>query len=154
MSEMLGNQYFMARNYFAALSELEKVFEKNPTNKSLKRKLIICYTQTNDLEKALILFNELVEEDIEFIIEADAIKDDCPCPELVKELDNPLSTPYFEDEFENLICLGIIWLYCDVSKSYEYFKEAQHLNNQNKVINLILKRIENYIIEHQDNLAC
>jgi len=78
MSEMLGNQYFMARNYFAALSELEKVFEKNPTNKSLKRKLIICYTQTNDLEKALILFNELVEEDIEFIIEADAIKDDCP----------------------------------------------------------------------------
>jgi tetratricopeptide (TPR) repeat protein len=154
MSEMLGNQYFMARNFFDAISELEKVFEKNPLNKSLKRKLIICYTQTNDLKKALLLFEELVQEDINFIIEADPIKDDCPCPELVKELDNPNSTPYFEDKFDNLVCQGIIWLYCDVTKSYEYFKQAQQLNSQNQVINSILEKIENYIIEHQDNLAC
>lgn len=151
---MLGNQYFMARNYFAAISELEEVFEKNPSNKSLKRKIIICYTQTNDLKKALILFNELVEEDINFIIDADPIKDDCPCPELVKELDNPHSTPYFADKFDNLVCQGIIWLYCDVTKSYEFFKEARQLNDRNQIINSILHRIENYIIEHQDNLAC
>ncbi len=73
MSEMLGNQYFMARNYINAEKELEPEYLKDSTNKGIRRKLIICYVQTRKFEKALDIFHSLVKEDVTFIISADKI---------------------------------------------------------------------------------
>src|SRR5574340_573758 len=88
MSEMLGNQYFLSRKYCEALRELEESLLKNPSNKSIKKKLIICYVMAGKVYTALELFEQLITEDIYFIINTDPILDDCPCPEIIYEIEN------------------------------------------------------------------
>ncbi|MBI3123298.1 MAG: tetratricopeptide repeat protein [Ignavibacteriales bacterium] len=118
MSEMLGNQYFLTRKYHEALSELETSLKKNPTSKPIRKKLIICYVKTGKLYTALEIFEKLIVEDVYCIINTDPILDDCPCPEIIYELENASS--YF-DEKEKSIALGILWLYCDIKHSLNHF---------------------------------
>lgn len=121
MSEMLGNQYFMARKYQEAVKELEPVYFNDHGNMSVRRKLIIGYIQTGKLMKGLELFTSLVKEDISFIVNADPIFDDCPCSEIIKELQpspNDSITPDLN------IYNGIIWLYCDPKISIKFLKKA------------------------------
>ena len=47
MSEMLANQYFIARNYGEAEKLFEAVIGNDPNNKSSRKKLIICYLLKN-----------------------------------------------------------------------------------------------------------
>ncbi|MCF8239965.1 MAG: tetratricopeptide repeat protein [Melioribacteraceae bacterium] len=143
MSEMLGNQYFMARKYADAELELEPVLMENSDNNSTKRKLIICYTQTGKIDKALNLFFELVTNDIDFITSADPVLDDCPCPELVSEIEKieELNT----DSFDYHVLFGMIWLYCDADKSLYYFKKANAIRSENTMIPKIVTKIYNYI---------
>lgn len=77
-SEMLGNKYFLARNYRGAAQNLQYVLSQNPINKAARKKIIICYTQTGEIEKAFENFYSLVAEDISFIINTDPVADDCP----------------------------------------------------------------------------
>ena len=121
MSEMLGNQYFMARNYKEAVRALEPVYLKDSSNKSVRRKLIIAYTQTGKLRKALDLFISLVQEDVEFIINADPIFDDCPCSEIEKQL---IYSPKDNRSPDINIYNGILWLYCDPKISVKFLKKA------------------------------
>jgi len=48
MSEMLGNQYFLARTFDKALVQFEEVIKKEPENEKVKKKLIICYCEVED----------------------------------------------------------------------------------------------------------
>jgi len=121
MSEMLGNQYFMARKYQEAVKELEPIYLNDPGNKNVSRKLIIGYIQTGKLMKGLELFTSLVKEDISFIVNADPIFDDCPCPEIIKELEPSPNDPITPDLN---IYNGIIWLYCDPKISIKFLKRA------------------------------
>ena len=109
MFEMLGNQLFLVRNYSRAVEMLEKGLWNDPKNKYIRRKLIICYTQIGEINKALDNFLWLIKKDIHFIIDIDPIADDCPCSELVfdseaKLHENPKS-------INLLIISGILWLY-------------------------------------------
>jgi len=121
MSEMLGNQYFMARNYKEAVRELEPVYLKNLENKHVIRKLILAYLQTGKLFKSLELFIGLVKEDINFIATADPIYDDCPCSEIINQLETLPKDQLSPDT--NLYC-GILWLYCDPKVSIKFLKKA------------------------------
>jgi len=146
MSEMLGNQYFMARNYSAAQKEFEEVISKFPSNKSAKKKLIVCYTQTGKVKEAIQFFNELISEDIEFVVNTNPAEDDCPCPELVEKIEGqesaaPGSVNYY-------ITLGIIWVYCDIRKSGDYFTKAKELAPEDKSIDLTIKLISEYLKTH------
>ncbi|MDQ7817585.1 MAG: tetratricopeptide repeat protein [Melioribacteraceae bacterium] len=143
MSEMLGNQFFMARNYPAAQKELEEAFLKDPQNISVKKKLVICYTQTGKLKDAINLFSKLLNENIEFIINTDPELDDCPCPELIEKIGN--FNHQNESSFDHLLTLAIIWLYCDENKSLEYFKKLHELEPNNLLINQSIKKIESFI---------
>ena len=140
MSEMLGNQYFMARNYPLAQIELEEALQKNPLGKQIRKKLIICYTQTSKIKEALKLFTELIKEDIEFITNTDAVKDDCPCPDLVEQIEQ--TDTHLKNSVDYYIVLGIIWLYCDVNKSLPYFEKANMLFPGNKQIIDIIDSIK------------
>ena len=120
MSEMLGNQYFMARNYSAAEKEFEDCLSKYPDNKSVRKKLIVCYTQSNKLQLALDFFYNLIKEDIDFIVNTDHVEDDCPCPELIHKIED--SNNYDPNSKEYFTMLGIIWLYCNIEKSIENFE--------------------------------
>ncbi len=142
MNEMLGNQLFMARRYSEALKNLQNALLDKPDNKSIKRKLIICYAQTGEVYKSLKLFHDLIKEDIQYIIDADPILDDCPCNEIIDQLEEQSDFNY--DLFESKIYQGIIWLYCDTEKSLACFQKASELNNSNEVVQNIIKQIENY----------
>ena len=143
MSEMLGNQYFIARNYAAAEFELEKSFTKQPDSKPLKRKLIICFTQTGKINRSLDMLTTLIQEDIDFLIDADVIHDDCPCPELVKKFENKKSETDYE--LEDKIMLAILWLYCDTGKSLKYFESVESQIPGNDQIQICLRVIQEYI---------
>lgn len=143
MSEMLGNQYFMARNYFAAQKEFEEVLLKYPENRSAKKKLVVCYTQTGRLKESFAYFSELVKSDIEFIVKSDPIKDDCPCPELIEKLEPKQKSVI--DSLEYNLIMGIIWLFCDVHHSIDYFSKAKELDPDNREIESVLYAIQNYL---------
>ncbi len=142
MSEMLGNQYFMARNYLNAEKELEPEYLKDSTNKGIRRKLIICYTQTRKFEKALDIFHSLVKEDVAFITSADKILDDCPCPELLDDFNR---THTIEDNYEFNLSHGMLWLYCEETKSVDYLKLALKANPEDERLKESITIIEEHI---------
>jgi len=142
MSEMLGNQYFMTRNYKEAVKELEPVYLKEPSNKHVKRKLIISYTQIGKIKQALELFISLVKEDVGFIINADPIIDDCPCPEIIEQLTNGINE---SESLDINIYKGILWQDCDPKTSIKFLEKAVHDFPKKKEIKETIKIIKKYI---------
>jgi pentatricopeptide repeat protein len=143
MSEMLGNQYFMARNYSAAQKEFEEVLLKYPENRPAKKKLVVCYTQTGKVKEAFAYFSELIKENIECIVKTDPIKDDCPCPELVEKLEPKNKSEV--DSYEYNLIMGILWLYCDIHHSKHYFSKLKEMDPANKEVESVCLEIENYL---------
>ncbi len=146
MSEMLGNQYFMARNFSAAQKELEGSLIKYPNSKPIKKRLIICYTQTEKLNVALRLFLDLITEDIEFIVKTDPERDDCPCPELIKLLEEQKDLN--SNSLDYHLASGILWFYCDVNNSLNFFKKAKELAPGDPEIGTAIKIIQDYLLTH------
>jgi len=128
MNEMLGNQYFLARRYKEATNHYEKTLLFDPTNLKIKKKLVICYLQNNQIKLALKLFASLISEKIEIVINSDFNSDDCPCKQMIQELEQ---FPPNTNETEKNISLGILWLYCDILTSRKYFNKllAEDPNN-------------------------
>lgn len=143
MSEMLANQYFMARKYLEAEIELEGVINKNPSNKSALKKIIVCYTHNNKIDKALDILCNLITEDIHLIIDTDPIKDDCPCFELIEEVEK--KKLYSSESLKHYIMLGIFWLYCNYEVSLTNFIKASEIDSQNVVLNQTISVIKNYM---------
>jgi pentatricopeptide repeat protein len=139
MSEMLGNQYFLSRNYQLAASVYSKVHDLEPNNFSIVKRMIICYTQIGEMDKAFDYFYELVKKDVSIITNTDPIADDCPCPELTERYGKIL--PYENNSMDLKLLLGILWLYCDSEKSLQFFKQLSNDNpkeNRYKEIVLII----------------
>jgi tetratricopeptide (TPR) repeat protein len=149
MYEMLGNQFFLARKFSQAADNLKKALEKCPDNKIIQRKLVICYSQTGQVQRALDVFLNLIKKDIEFLIQTDPVDDDCPCPEITHQMEKK----YYEnkDSLEYQLVLGMLWLYCSVGKSLHYFQIAQEMAPDHQVVNSIIKIIENYHLNSKPN---
>ena len=150
MNEMLGNQYFMARNYLKAVSVFRDVLKKDPHNTNANKKLIISLTQIGKFTQAVDQFSDFINGHLDAIIETDPVKDDCPCPELVKNLEH--LTKHGSTSFTTYETLGILWLYCDIYKSVEYFKKAVELKPNDEQVNSILhilnKKLEELSSKH------
>ena len=138
MNEMLANQYFITRQYEMATQKLEEALAVNPTSKSIKKKIVICYIQINQIYEAFRIFSTLVEEDIFVIINTDIVADYCPCPDLIFEYENELK---ISDNFVQCLILGMLWLYCDLDKSIEYFELIKGECKQKINIDTILTRL-------------
>ena len=143
MFEMLGNQLFLVRNYSRAVEMLEKGLWNDPKNKYIRRKLIICYTQIGEINKALDNFLWLIKKDIHFIIDIDPIADDCPCSELV--FDSEATLHENPKSLNLLIISGILWLYCDVKRALEYFRMAHILDPSNPKIKSAITIIKSHL---------
>lgn len=137
MSEMLGNYHFLNRNYSLALSELENSFLKTPTDICARKKLIVCYTQTKNLNKALDLFLVLLKENADCIIDTKLEEEGCPCPELVADLENGKIAR--SNQYELFIELGILWLYCNINSSISYFEKAYQIKTSDKRVTHIIQ---------------
>lgn len=118
MNEMLGNQYFLARNYIQAEKELEAALVHNPSSVSIKKKLVICHIQTETIDRAVDLFLDVITHDVHSIMSTNPVFDNCPCPQLVYEMENSIPTT---NENQKNLALGMLWLYCDIIPSYRYF---------------------------------
>lgn len=140
MNEMLANYHFLSRNYSFALAELENTFRDSPQNFGAKKRLIICYTQTGNLDKAIEVFLSVIREDISIIAGTELHEEDCPCRELVSSLETGKIRR--TDEYEMCVELGILWLYCDVSTSESYFEKALSYNQSDSRIDQILAVIK------------
>ncbi|MCU0414707.1 MAG: hypothetical protein MUE91_09955 [Ignavibacteriaceae bacterium] len=140
---MLGNKYFLARNYDNAAKNFQYALQADPINKSAKKKLIICFTQIGQIEKAFESFYQLVKEDINFIIETDPVADDCPCAELTVKYGNIL--PYENESYDLKLMLAMLWLYCSAEKSLEFFKRILVENPGDPRIKEITSLIEEKI---------
>ena len=145
MYEMLGNQYFMARNYLGAATVFQNVLKEDPNNVNARKKLIISYTQIGKFTQAVDLFSNFISENIDKILETDPIKDDCPCPELVHNLEH--LTEQGNESFTTYETLGILWLYCDIRKSVDYFEKALKLKPKDEKANAILILINKKLAE-------
>lgn len=139
MHEMLGNQYFLARQYSLAEKELEAALLHNPTSISIKKKLIICHTQTNTIHRALDIFIDAIGQNIHAITDTDPILENCPCPQLVFELENSLLPA---EGIERHLVLGMLWLYCDIEMSLKHFLAVSH---HDKKIEYIVSQLQSTI---------
>jgi len=149
VSEMLGNQYFLAKKYASAAGNFVQTLLEDPQNKAVRKKLIICYTQTGDIKKALDVFLELITEDMDFVTNTDLKEDACPCPELIAKYGTVL--PYENNSTDLRIMLSILWLYCDAEKSFEFFKSLHDENIENEKISSVVKILENQLINRKQN---
>ncbi len=140
MSEMLGNRYFIAHQFSRAIPELENALSFQEENDSIKKKLIICYVQVGQIEKALKDFYELLKKDPSIIINTDPYQDDCPCPGLVNEWENKFNNQNTYNPNKYLI-LGMLSLYCDDQKSIQYFREYIPNEDDRNIVKSILKML-------------
>ena len=136
MDEMLGNHYFLVRNYARAADLLEKALRSDHKNKAIRRKLIICFSETGHVDKALTVFLSLIKEDINFIINTDPVDDDCPCPELVFDMEHWNVNTH--QSLDATVVLGMLWLFCNLHKSFEYFTQAANMDKNDKMIKSVL----------------
>ena len=142
-SEMLGNKYFLARNYKGAAENFQHTLQTDPINKAIRKKLIICYTQIGQIQKAFENFYKLVKEDINFVIETDLVAEDCPCPELIAKYGTVL--PYESGSSDMKLMLAMLWLYCSVTKSLEFFKQVLLENTGDSRIKEVVSLIEDQL---------
>jgi pentatricopeptide repeat protein len=149
MSEMLGNFYFHQRKFLSAQEHLESSLQSNPSD-LIKKKLIICYTQSGLLDKAVEMLYELIRRDIILIVNTKSEEENCPCSELIYEIEN---NPKFSNESYNQnLVLGILWLYCDVKKSYTYLLKANAFHMKLPTLPKIIDIISKYLIHNNSNL--
>lgn len=140
MNEMLGNQYFITRRFKDATTQFERSLLLAPNNSEVKKKLIVCYIQQNELKLALKLFTDLISDNIEIILISDPVKDECPCQQIICDINNSASKL---DESKKNAMLGMLWLYCDVLKSRKYFGkllENEPSNETYQTINKIINQ--------------
>jgi tetratricopeptide (TPR) repeat protein len=123
MSEMLANHYFLFRNYNSAKPIYESLLEKESNNTSIKKKLIICLTTAGEVYKALDLFLSMIKDNIDFITSTKIESEEYPCPEIIAEIEN--QEKLYNSELERIVAIGMLWLYCSLEKSIEFFKKAE-----------------------------
>lgn len=144
MCEMLANHYFLVHNFPSAKSIYNSIWEKEPNNKVIVKKLIICCIATGEYKKALDLFLPLIRTDIDLILSTDSNSDDCPCPQLINQIEK--EEKLFESNIDKLTALGMLWLYCNPSESLNYFRKVSDLAPEDERYSKILNIIKNKVI--------
>lgn len=150
MSEMLGNFYFHQRKFLSAQEQLERTVQNNPSD-LIKKKLIICYTQSGSLDKAIEMLYEVISRDIKLIVNTNTKEENCPCSELIYEIEN--NPKFTSDDYNQNLVLGILWLYCDVMISYDYLLRAESLDEALPTLSKVTKFISKYLTHNNSNLV-
>ncbi len=149
MSEMLGNHYFQVRKYILA----EQVYENLPSDELLNikilKKLIICYTQTNKLDKAINLLYEMIEKDVAKFYSENINLDDCPCNDLIFSIES--GEIKYSNDFKRYSTLAILWMFCNYKTSLNYFRMALEEDPTQETLQKILQIIKNY--SNQNNVT-
>lgn len=133
---MLGNQYFLTRNYQGALDAFLKAIKTQPASYEIRKKLVICYVSTNKVRKALNELLSIIGTNLQIITGTNIEKEDCPCQELISQFES--NSIFEKDSFEHHTAFGILWLYCNPLKAIEEFNLAKLEEPDNKKIHKVL----------------
>lgn len=144
MSEMLANHYFLVRNFPSAKSLFEKILKNDNSNNKIKKKLIICCVITGDFNQALDLFISQIKNDINVILNTDINSEDCPCTDLIAQIEN--QDKFFSSEPDRLAGVGILWLYCNLEESVKYFSKLKVISPNDERYSTILSILTNKMI--------
>lgn len=139
MSEMLANRYFLARQFDKACFQYEKAMADTQAMDKIKKRLIICYVQSGQIEKAINYFYDLVRKDPNIIINTDAYYDDCPCQELIPNWENKIDAESKNKAYPEV--LGMLYLFCDLSMALKYFKISLEKTRYPKMVSTIIKKL-------------
>ena len=151
MSEMLGNHQFMIHNFKAAARMFEAAIQNTAQTKPLRKKLIVCYTQMGEIEKVFELLIPFLDEDLDFLITVNPMEVECPCPELIHDIEHSLHSQ--QDLQTNYVKLGIYWLYLDIGQSVKYLELARNQSHFKAEIEVILTHLYERIKAEKFNLV-
>lgn len=127
MSEMLANNYFLVRNYESARATFFALPEPLRSELRVIKKLILCEIFLGESEAALKHLLTILKENPDFIIKTDVDAEDCPCRDLICQLE---SRPGYSPENEStILSMSILWLYCSIEKSLYYLSMLTSYNS-------------------------
>ena len=115
MSEMLGNQLFLAGKYGQAISQFREVLERNSTHLGVKSKLAFALAWEGDLEESLELLEQLLQVDPEGVV--GSLREIC----LQKEV------KVDREKFTSVCRRAVIALFCDRGAALEWLRRAVSL---------------------------
>jgi tetratricopeptide (TPR) repeat protein len=140
MHEMLGNHHFLLKDYVLALAHYEAVLSEEKASTAVRKRAIVCYIQTHQVDEALPLFADLIAEDIRCIIGHDNEKEGCPCPEIIQEYESRMTGSPSQND---LTAMGMLWLYCEPNKSLQWFDRALQQDPNNPYLSSIFTTLAN-----------
>ena len=139
MCEMLGNQYFIAENYYEAIRVYKNLITDKKANTEIQKKIIVSYLKTYQINSAMIQFLAILNFNRSVTKCNENSNDNCICREMISEIN--------DNKLENIIgldrdlMLAMLWYFCDLEQSEKYFKRATilapddgHLKKINEII--------------------
>lgn len=147
---MLANQYFISERYQEASYQYGEVLKKHPENYLVKKKLVLCYIKTGEIDNALKLFTELTKSNVNIIFKNEISIYPQICKDMIYEIEN------FNSNFtqkEKYLILGILYMYCDFKIAEEHFQKLQKMIPYNDNLFTTIKTINHFITkkkEHED----
>lgn len=139
MCEMLGNQYFIAENYYEAIRVYKNLITDKKANTEIQKKLIVSYLKTYQINSAMIQFLAILNFNRSETKCSENSDEYCVCREMISEINS--------NKLENVIgldrdlMLAMLWYFCDAEQSEKYFRRAtilvpddSHLKKINEII--------------------
>lgn len=115
---MLANNYFIVRDYAKAKETFLRLPEELRDDCRVMKKLILCEIFLSEPRKALDYLLVILRRDPEIIVKTDIDTEDCPCRDLIIELEE--RTGYSDGDERNVLSLAMLWLYCNVNRAIDY----------------------------------
>lgn len=140
---MLGNQYFMARNFREAIHHFEKASKKHPDDLQLAQKYVICLAVNEQVDAAASEFLRILRCCPSVILTSQNLDPDCPCPEILAKWS--LEPPARFDRFHYLTALGILAVFCKRELALAYFCKAREIKPTNAAVREIVEIISTEI---------
>jgi tetratricopeptide (TPR) repeat protein len=132
MEKMLGNQYFMARNFKEAFQYLARAHARAPGDIAVLRNLVICEVVVGRLPGALNHLLALLHAAPQVLHEGCLDVDGCPCPDILTQWS--IHPPNELSQSAYLLSMGILALFCDRELAKAYLRQAQRLDPGNKAL--------------------
>jgi len=126
----------MARKFKEAIPLFEARLQKEPHDLPTMENLVVCYLAERDLQRALQLFEFLVAQSSKAVCWKH--QESCPCRDVMVDwVKNP---PPRMSRLNYLISMGILSLFCEPEISEIYFKPANEIAPNLKLLQQIRMR--------------
>jgi len=129
----------MIGKFAAAAREFERALANSSHPKGIKKKLIICYTENSEIDKALTLTSEMIREDMSCLTAANAMESDSHCLELISVMEKHFLV---ERRLQQCLALAILWLFIDPLQSIRYFEFARTIDSNDDRVSDILALLD------------